>query len=155
MQMNLKLLKLAFLVFSLVNLTGSICLARSFGLGLLLFGPTSVSVEKYMDSNHSIDGAFGWDFSKSSEIYLHSTYLFHKPKQFHIEDYFFSLFYGAGAYIHNKKNESDLGCRFAVGSAYNVKTIPIDVFTEISANLNLVPNTEVLVNIGLGGRFFF
>jgi hypothetical protein len=145
----------SLLVFSLINLSGSYSSAKNFGLGVLLFGPTSVSVQNYFDSYHSIDGALGWDFNHDNEIYLHSTYLIHMPNQFNIENFFFNLFYGVGAYIHNRKPESDLGCRMVFGSAYKMKSIPTEFFAEISANLNLVPSTEVLMMVGLGGRYYF
>jgi hypothetical protein len=153
--MKIRKLILPLSVFIVMNMIALVGHAGGFGLGLLLFGPTSISVQNYFESNRSIDGAFGWDFNRNNELYLHSTYLLHRPNQFHIENYFFNLFYGAGAYIHNSRPSSNFGARFVVGSAYNVKTIPIEAFAEISANLNLVPNTEVTMLVGLGGRYYF
>lgn len=150
-----KKLFMSLFVFCLLNLMSLVSSAKGFGLGVMLFGPTAISVQNYFDSGRSLDGALGWDFNKTSEIYLHSTYLLHKPNQFHIESYNFNLFYGAGAFIHSKKTDSELGCRFAVGSAYNAKTIPVEAFAELAANLNLVPRTEVLLSAGLGGRYYF
>jgi hypothetical protein len=154
LNLNKKLFMSSFMFFllNLVSLTGS---AKGFGLGVMLFGPTAISVQDFFDSSRSLDGALGWDFNKTSEIYLHSTYLLHKPNQFHIESYSFNLFYGVGAFIHSKKTNSELGSRFAVGSAYNAKSVPVEGFAELVANLNLVPRTDVLLSIGLGGRYYF
>jgi hypothetical protein len=144
--------RIFFLVFTLYS---SLSFAKDLGLGILLFGPTSISVQNYFDSGKSLDGAMGWNLSKDTELYLHSTYLFHRPNQFQIETLSFDFFYGFGAYLESKKKDSRFGGRFAVGSAYQVKTVPIEALAEIAAHLNLVPNTEVQLLIGIGGRYYF
>lgn len=141
--------------FLWIIFVSSVSFAKDFGAGILLFGPTSISIQNYFDSGNSLDGAFGWNLSKDTELYLHSTYLHHKPNQFHIESLSFDLFYGVGAYLESRKKDSHFGGRFAVGSAYQVRTVPIEAFAELAAHLNLVPNTEVQLLIGIGGRYYF
>jgi hypothetical protein len=154
--MKLKIATIAFIALSIANLTGSFVYARgNFGLGLLLFGPSSISMQNYFDANTSIDAALGWDFNRTNGVYLHSTYLSHMHNQFHIANHPFDLFYGVGAYIHNAQSDSNFGCRVPIGAAYQVKPIPIEAFGEISANLNLIPKTEVVLMVGLGGRYYF
>ena len=53
------------------------------------------------------------------------------------------------------QNNSHFGVRFPVGIAYIFPKNPFDLFFEIVPIFDLLPDTELNINAGIGARFYF
>ncbi len=133
--------------------------AKSFGLGAVIGDPTGVSMKMWIDRNHAFDGAFAWSLNGPNALHIQGDYLIHELSFFHINRFPINLYYGAGArlssYSGNKKSGLGIGARAPLGVTYMFPSPDVELFTEIAAVLELVPSTDVFINIGIGGRFYF
>jgi hypothetical protein len=133
--------------------------ADTFGLGAVIGDPTGVSVKMWLDQTHAIDGAFAWSLNGPNALHVQSDYLVHELSFFHIGRHPFNLYYGGGgrlsSYSGRNKSGLGLGARAPLGVAYQFRRPSVELFAEMAAILELVPSTDVFINIGLGGRFYF
>jgi hypothetical protein len=133
--------------------------AGSFGLGAVVGDPTGVSLKIWLDQTHAIDGAFAWSLSGPTALHVQSNYLAHEMSFFKIGKAPFNLYYGAGgrltSYSDKKKSGLGLGARAPLGASYQFYRPSVEIFAELAAVLELVPSTDVFVNVGVGGRFYF
>jgi hypothetical protein len=133
--------------------------AETFGLGAVIGDPTGVSVKIWLDQTHAIDGAFAWSLSGPNAIHVQSDYLTHNFSFFHVGKNPLNLYYGAGGRLtsYSSKNKSGLGlgARAPLGVAYQFYRPSVELFAELAAVLELIPSTDVYINLGFGGRFYF
>lgn len=138
--------------------------AKPFGLGVILFGPTGFSGNYYLNHKYSVDGAVAWGLGERNQsIYLHSTLLYHNRDLFKISRTKLDVFFGGGARVvswrdypgNKRKEETQFGARGALGTGYEFKDPSIEVFGELSLTMNVVPETNADIDIGLGARYYF
>lgn len=155
------------LILILMLLTSSsFAEAKQFGLGAILFGPTGLSTNYYFNRTTSLDTAWSWSLNDDDQtLYIHSTYLFHKPKLLKLGTLpAIDFHYGGGARLivwddrpgkHDKHDdETAIGVRGAVGLNYLFKPA-IQVFGELSLTMDLIPETDADIDLGIGARFYF
>ncbi|MBI5216239.1 MAG: hypothetical protein HY960_10845 [Ignavibacteriae bacterium] len=153
----MKQLQFLFLLFILIITSNfsSFSQDKGFGLGIILGEPTGISGKYWLDERSAIDGAVAWSFYRGSSIHIHGDYLFHNRSAFETEEPL-ALYYGVGGRLKSgDKIQTQLGLRGVVGIDYLARTVPIDVFLELSPILDFAPATEFFFNAGLGARFFF
>lgn len=131
--------------------------AADISAGFMFGDPTAISARKEVSSTSFYDAALGWS---SSEFHGHATYLRNQPKSLRIEETRFDLYYGLGLRLkglEGGKNDGELsiGPRIPIGSTYCFDQEPIDVFTEISLNIQLIPDTEFDADFAIGARYRF
>lgn len=133
--------------------------AESFGLGAVIGDPTGLSAKMWLDQVHAIDGAFAWSLNGPSALHVQSTYLVHDLSFFHLGRHPMNLYYGAGgrlsSYSGNSKSGLGIAARAPVGVSYQFRNPSVELFGELAAILELVPSTNVFINLGIGGRFYF
>jgi hypothetical protein len=152
-----------FLFFS--SLESADTISDRFGLGIIVGEPTGVSVKNWLTRRNAIDGALAWSFSGHTSVQLHADYLFHDYNLLRQEDLEGELpfYYGIGGLINingkngfdNKEDETRLGIRFPLGINYLFEKNPFDIFIEIVPVLDIVPETDFILNGAVGARFYF
>jgi len=126
-----------------------------FELGLVLGEPTGISMKMWFDRNTAIDGAVSWSLrDKNKDLYLHADYLMHSYGLINDSSGLLPLYYGIGGRIV-LANETALGARVPVGISWLFNGAPLDLFVEIAAVLNILPDTDFELNGGIGIRYIF
>jgi hypothetical protein len=156
--------KLLFFIFILQTSQTSFAQSKNLGLGVILFSPTGISGNYKLSQNKSIDAAAAWSLNDSDQnLYLHSTYLWHKPGAIKIEKFKANAYYGAGARLiswdnppsKSRDSEIRLGARGVLGANYLFQEPAIETFAELSMTVELIPDTDVDLDLGLGVRIYF
>lgn len=129
---------------------------KGFGLGVILGEPTGISFKGWISGSSAIDGGLAWSFVRGSSFHVHVDYLLHNFDVIKATDTRVPLYYGVGGRIKTAdKEDAKVGIRGVIGIAYFVPRAPVDIFLEVAPVLDLTPSTEVVVNAGLGARYFF
>ena len=157
--MNKQLLK------SLTCLLLSLFVADTYAegnmLGFILGAPTGISAKKELGNSRAVDGALAFSLRKNESLTLHSTYLFENRFPVHIQDAgTMNLYYGLGArfaFIDAGKDRDKVafGPRAPLGFNYDFTQQNVQLFTELSLTMDLIPSTEVDFDFGIGARFRF
>lgn len=129
-------------------------------VGIVIGDPTGVSARTTLDGSHSLEGALAYSFGHYDGTEIHGTYLRDRARSFVTKEGPIEMYYGLGArliFINNGKNDGRiaLGPRAPLGALYNFRNPNIEVFAEISATLDVVPSTDVDLDIGIGFRVRF
>lgn len=148
------------IAFFLLTLTTNI-FAEGNQLGFILGAPTGISAKKELGNNRAVDAALAYSLRKEESLVVHGNYLFENQFALHIQDLAtLNLYYGIGgrlAFIDEGKDKDKiaLGPRAPIGFTYNVPTVPVQTFIELSATLDLTPDTDVDFDAGIGARIKF
>ena len=145
------------IVFSL-TVKQALCEFPSKGIGLILGEPTGISGKLWMSTDTAISGAAAWSFVKNEHFHLHADWISHNwnilKKYTDITSGELPLYYGIGGRV---KIEDDvrIGLKFVLGTAYIFEEAPFDIFFEIAPVMDIVPETELNSNAGIGVRYWF
>lgn len=128
-----------------------------FGLGLVLIDPTGLSGNYYYEKQRSFAAALGWS---SDHLRLNLDHLWYRRDIIVIDRTPIDLYYGVGGrfYQHEKRNgdnESEIGVRVPVGVSYIFRKVPIQLFGELGPALILIDDSAFIIDISIGGRFYF
>lgn len=130
-------------------------------LGVILGSPTGISGKMSLGNNRSIDAALAYSLSNDLDLVLHADYLIENARSFSINaPQPLELYFGIGARIaivEQGKHEDDLaiGPRAPVGISYTINNPNLMFFGELALILNLVPDTDVDLDAGIGVRYRF
>ena len=128
---------------------------NGLGIGIILGEPTGVSGKYWISETNAVDFGLaysfvGWDNSLS----LHADYLYHIFDAIKTE-YTLPVYYGFGARLRTNENSKiGLGARGVIGLALLSDKYPIDFFFEVAPVFQLIPETELNFDIGIGARYF-
>lgn len=114
--------------------------------------PTGVSIKMWQNNKTAFDAGLAWSFSDNGSLHLHGDYLLHNWLD--VEEGNLAFYYGIGARARLTSN-SKFGARIPVGLQYILEDSRIGFFFEIAPVLNLLPDTDLDVNGGIGARYFF
>lgn len=120
--------------------------------GLMIGEPTGVSFKMWRNNKTAFDAGLAWSFSDDGSLHIHGDYLLHNWLE--VEEGSLAFYYGIGARIRVTSN-SKFGARIPVGLQYLMEESRIGFFFEIAPILNLLPDTDLDVNGGIGVRYFF
>lgn len=128
----------------------------TFELGIILGEPTGISAKLWFSQNTALDGAVSWSLRDNDDgnLYLHADYLWHDFSLINTSSGRLPLYYGIGGRIVLANNEK-LGARVPVGLSWLFKGAPLDLFLEIAAIVDFIPDIDVDFNGGIGLRFIF
>ncbi len=131
-----------------------------FGVGILIGDPTAFSFKGHLGNDHYFDVALAYNTGEADGIYTHGSYIIENQGVFQIEEELLNLYYGVGGrlFVADTKKHDDevhLGLRVPVGINYYLKDPSVEFFGEISANMNLTPETEFDLDVSLGARYWF
>jgi len=145
------LLCLTPLLLSAADISGP---AGSFGVGIMMGEPTGISLKSWLTRSNAWDGGIAWGFGEGGALYLHGDYLWHQFNLISVDEGKLPLYYGVGGRVLFA-DKSHLGVRGVVGLDYMFARVPVDIFLELAPILDLVPETDFIINGALGFRYFF
>lgn len=104
------------------------------------------------DRSEGIDTAIGF----GDYLYVHSSYLWNRPDFRTYDDFDLAYYTGAGIRALNKNGEDNLrlGARFPLGLSMNFKSMPLEVFTELSLTADVIPKLRTYLDLGLGFHYY-
>lgn len=139
---------------------------HEFGLGAQLGDPTGVTARYKFSKENSIDGAIGT--GSHDDLNIHADYLWHHYELFRLGRAWFDAYFGPGVRIRDRdkncrKNticddDDDgiaVGPRGVGGLMFDFKDPRVELFVELAAVLEFVPDTDGDVDFSTGGRYFF
>ena len=145
--------------------------AGNLGAGVVLGDPTAITAKYWNSSNTAYD--FGLSFFSGSYVSFYSDYLWHYPGYWKSATNHFvaslTPYVGIGGIVviaqSSRANNDHLlgtssgslgiGVRVPFGCEWRPTQPPIGVFAEIAPGMSIIPNTAILVQIGLGVRYYF
>lgn len=132
------------------------------GLGVIIGSPTGISANFKTGIKNSIDAALAFDLDGDDRLHLHGTYLWHRPKAIPLEKERIGWYYGLGAKLrtHEDRGRDDdddirFGPRGSLGLHYPFHSNRFDLFAEIALVMNVIPETDLDLDAGIGGRIYF
>jgi len=147
--------KILLLIIMLFSCTTILAEDKKFGLGVIIGDPTGISLKLWHEKNIAYDGAIAWTTEgKEDVLHLHADFLMHMYNFIDIEKGKLPFYFGIGGRIMFEKDDK-VGVRIPVGLSYEFEKAPLDIFFEIVPILDLIPNTELNFNAGIGIRYFF
>ena len=152
-------IKLLIIVTYLVLVQNSF--AREFQLGVILGSPTGISMKSVIDNKHSVDAALAYSLVEDMGLEFHADYLVDRAYSFSTNTGIpFELFYGIGGRVASIKkgkysNDLALGPRAPIGLTYKMNDPKIEFFLELALVLDVIPETNLDLEGGVGLRFRF
>ena len=126
--------------------------SRPFGVGLMVGDPTGISVKYWKSRKIALDGAAAWSLGENDAFRLHGDYLWHHF-DFTGEERT-PVYYGLGFRLGLEDENSGIGVRFPAGITHLLAQAPIDFFFELALVFELVPETGLDLEGGVGVRFY-
>ncbi len=125
---------------------------KGTGLGIILGEPTGISFKQWTTTTTAFDAAVAWSFTNKGALLLHADHLWHN---FALIQSNVPVYYGIGARVKFRKDNTRLGVRIPLGIAYHLQEAPIEFFLEVVPIMDLVPATEFKFAAAIGGRYYF
>lgn len=151
-----------FLISAVLLLLVQTTFAREeMQLGVILGSPTGISGKMSLGNNRAIDAALAYSLSDDLDLVLQADYLIENARSFNINaPQPLELYFGIGARIavvDQGKHEDELaiGPRTPVGISYTITNPNLMFFGELALILNIVPDTDVDLDAGIGVRYRF
>jgi hypothetical protein len=128
---------------------------QGFGLGVVLGEPTGISAKLWTAPGTALDFGLGYSFTSSNSILdFYGDYVFHNSEWIKSDEKFI-VFYGPGARLKIRENQSRLGVRGVIGILWVPNGASFDLFVEVAPILDIIPATKFDFTGGIGGRYFF
>jgi hypothetical protein len=134
-----------------------------FGLGLVVGEPTGVCAKFYLGDDTAIDGAIGYAPFRGG-FHVHADFLWHPAVLETRETFVLPIYVGAGARFMREfgsrgaPDSYRIGARGVAGILFDFTHVPIDVFAELAAILDLKTEGDVIgfdINASAGVRYYF
>lgn len=136
---------------------------QSFGAGIVLGAPTGLTIKQELTGDSALDAALSIGRDR---FYVHGSWLTTRPTSTRLDGYPLSWYLGIGPRalrrrIHRspeageKKSEMHLGARAPAGLRMNFTAPKIELFAELALILDVVPETEADLDLGIGARYYF
>ena len=139
--------------------------ARPFGLGVILGDPTGLSAKLYLGGpKNAVDMALAFDTIGNHDgwAYLHATYLWHPSILAQGSGVEVPWHVGVGGFIvtdtgNDNTNDDDyaLGVRVPIGVDVNLSAAPVQFFGDVGLHVEILPSTDIDLDLGIGARYYF
>jgi hypothetical protein len=135
---------------------------RTVGAGFMVGDPTGVTGKFWLDDARALDFAAGWSLGENDAIHFSADHLWHRfdlltPNQGSV-----ALYAGIGARValrddegKNQDHDDTFGLRVPLGIAYFTERMPLEIFAELAPVMELIPDTDLDVDLGIGLRYYF
>lgn len=125
-----------------------------FELGIILGEPSGISAKLWSDGSTAFDAALSWSLKDDHEdLYIHADYLWHNFDLIHTSETM-PVYFGIGGRVV-LANDTKFGARVPVGISWLLSGAPLDLFIELAAVINFIPDTDFDINGGIGIRYIF
>lgn len=140
----------------------AVCLAswasdKKHAFGAMLGTQTGLSYRYIMDEKVFIDA--GLDYRLGDKSNLYASYSMLAPKPLLIFGQVMRWYYGVGTRIRSREEDGDLetqiGLRGAAGLLYMPKTEPFELFAQAAPVFNIIPSSNLDLDVNIGIRFVF
>lgn len=139
---------------------------QQFGLGVIIGSPTGISANYLLSDENSIAAALAFD---DDDTHLHIDYLWRFPNSLTAEKVNFGWYGGVGLKFrdhdhgdhksngdhHEHHDDGEFGPRAVAGLNHEFKKVPIEVFGEVSMVMYVIDETDMDLDFGIGGRYYF
>jgi hypothetical protein len=127
-----------------------------FGLGVMIGEPTGITGKYWMNSTNALAGGVAWSFrgNRNNNIHLHLDYQAHNFRLFDVEQGMLGFYYGIGGRLRTG-GDANIGVRVPLGLNYLFANNPLEIYFEIVPILDLMPDTNLEGNGGIGIRYYF
>jgi hypothetical protein len=125
--------------------------ANKYGLGLIIFDPTGLTVKTWLKKSGAIDGAVGWSAMEGHQLHIHADYLFYGVRIASDQNVEFSFYLGVGGKIIFQDHDS-AWFRVPLGIDFFTKKSPLNIFIEIVPSFNF---NEIDLYGAIGIRYLF
>lgn len=126
-----------------------------FGAGFIAGEPTGLSLKAWLDGEKAIDFGVAWSFVGDGHVHLHGDLLFHRFEAIKVNKGKLPVYFGPGLRLLFDDEEQDIGFRIVGGVDYLFADAPLDAFLELAPGLDLIEDTDLFFNGGLGLRYWF
>jgi hypothetical protein len=145
---------------------------KTFGLGLMLGAPTSLSGKYFVGRSTAIDFGIGtiYDYRDRRGLHLHADFLWHPVSLASPDAFELPLYFGIGGrffdgdrcyrYVDQRGNYycdyyyrdyTALGLRAPVGLSFDFNRVPLDIFAEIALVLDFLVDHDSRYDDGVYG----
>jgi hypothetical protein len=132
--------------------------AGNFGLGVIVGSPTGITGKHHFRGRPLfVDWAAGLPIVEHRRgLHAHATFLW-QPTLVNLDRAVMDLYFGIGpkVFVHPRQDDLWLGARAPLGLDFNFKSVPIEVFIELSATLYLVGGQDFGFDGAAGFRWWF
>jgi len=130
---------------------------EGIGIGIIAGEPSGISLKKWVDQTHAIDGAIALSLTDDNAFQVHVDYLFHDNSSLSTPELKGATpwYYGIGGRLMSRDDDTHFGLRVPLGVTYLFADAPLDVFAEIAPVLDIAPETELDLGGGIGIRYYF
>jgi hypothetical protein len=131
---------------------------KTFGLGIVLGGPTGLSGKYWLEQDRALAFSVGADAYRwyGTGLRLGADYLFHFNA---FNSKLVKLYAGPGLMLglgdDKKNNDSWLAARIPVGINIIPSRTPLEVFVEIAPVVGVLNASGARFDAAIGGRFYF
>lgn len=142
-------------------LISQIGFAREYQLGVVLGAPTGISGKMELEKNKAVDAVVAYSLEHDRALEIHSDYLIENAYSFNIKAPSpLELYYGIGGrliVIHGGSHDGDLafGPRAPIGVNYKIVNPNVEFFGELALAFDVVPETSLYLEGGIGIRYRF
>ena len=135
--------------------------AEPLSLGVILGTENGLSFKYNLENSNAIAGSVSYSTYRDYGSSFHVDYLFDKARQLEApQGTSFDFYYGLGVVLSNIRRGLDegrtqVGIRGPFGLSKSVYNPNLDFFGEIAPVLQVAPNSDVNLAVGLGLRYRF
>lgn len=135
-----------------------------FGVGIIAGDPTGLCVKNWLSQKSALEVSAAWSFEGDGGFFLSGDYVLHA---FDIADdpdsglsgLMFTYGLGGRLYFRDGNGDDDgdtvLGLRVPLGLCYPFEGAPVDMFVQLAPVMDIIPETELGLNGGIGARLYF
>lgn len=135
--------------------------AHEFGLGIVVGSPTGITAKYMLSKTKAIDAAIS--VFDGGDFYLHGSWLMIGDRLFNISRFPVQWYFGVGARFISDDDHHDgehgdhvhLGGRFPLGLRMSFNDPRIELFSEVSFAMDVAPETDFDLGLGVGARYYF
>lgn len=135
------------------------------GVGIVAGDPTGLCLKSWLSQKSALEVAAAWSFEGEGGFFLAADYVLHSfgimdEPDADLDGLMFTYGIGGKIYFRDGNDEDDegevvLGLRIPLGLCYPFEGAPVDMFVQLAPVMDVVPETELGLNGGIGARLYF